>query len=145
MGRYGVDRYGIDEYGRTRSTDEPAPFTVVSLSHTMFSNQGGLLVTASGLFPDNEQMRIYAGLTATANDEPCYGGFGNGYYAVSLDAETLDFVLPPFDFVSDSLYITFVYGDYSQSMGPYSILNGVDNSKVIFMTRSFPRWMKTRN
>jgi hypothetical protein len=144
MGRYGVDRYGIDEYGRSRATDEPAPFTVVSLSHTMFSNRGGLLVTASGLFPTDEQMQVFAGLTATANDSPCYGGLGNEYYAVSLDGETLNFVLPTLDFVSDSLYITFIYEGHSQSVGPYSVVAKVGFSTFLSLPYSFPRWMKTR-
>ena len=67
---------------------------VSSISVSEVGDNGGWQIIATGTFPTDQgvQIRLQDGASV---DDNCYGGIGNGIFAVSKDGTTLEFASPP--------------------------------------------------
>ena len=69
---------------------------IVSIDHGVLGDDGGWLVTATGIFPTTQGIKFQVQDIATGMDLLCYGGvIGGGEFSVSEDGTTIQFVIPP--------------------------------------------------
>ena len=69
-------------------------YRVDSIDQPVLGSDGGVLVTATGVFPISERVKVT--LTNSDATEVCYSGIlGNAEWGVSKDGLTLPFVTPP--------------------------------------------------
>lgn len=70
--------------------------SIVSIDPTESGDDGGWLITATGIFLTTQGIKFQVQDSATGMDELCYGGaIGGAEFAVSENGTTIQFVIPP--------------------------------------------------
>jgi hypothetical protein len=130
---YGGSYYGIEPLG--------SPSLVITgITPDPIDDEGGTLMTATGSFPANTSLQVFLGTTGTVADEPCYGGFGYGYFPQSSDGTTLEFVSPPLPKEALNV-VTIKWGAILAFFNYITVVERHWRSKTFSMRASKPPWM----
>lgn len=115
--------------------------SLVSIDPDTSGDDGGWLITATGLFPTAQGVKFQVQDPATGFDETCYGGeIGDAEFATSEDGATVQFVIPPLPVGGPyDLYVETEDGVYSDLLvGALTIIERSWTTNLYSIRASFP-------
>lgn len=118
---------------------------VDSINPSIISQDGGVEIIVTGLFPTNKALEIYLGFNGSTSDPLCYGGQGYKTSPMSQDGETVKFYSPHYNPMErGELKLTIIYDDVPYVFG--SLMTLIERSfknKQLNIYSSFPPLMDT--